>query len=879
MRGPLVHTIFFLSGIAGLVYQVVWVRQFGLVFGNTIHSAALVSGVFVCGLGLGSWAAGLLSDRRYAAEADVGLRLYALAELGIAALGLALALLLPHLGDWSAAISSYSLDARGWHVLSAGSLVLRYLTALALLAPVTLLMGATLTLLIRHLVRSDLAAAGWRIGLLYGFNTAGAALGALLVDLALVPTGGLLRTQLFAVALNVIAGLGALGLRAGGRRSPAPQEVSEPPPGAAPGDRASRQVMLAVFVSGLAGMGMEILWFRFLTSAVGQFRVVFSVLLAVILLGIWLGSVAAGWLTRRYGRPARLFAASQIAFALCTILCFLLFDESRAAPPASPTAEAGALGRLLSAAASISLPTLRLVALPAFFMGFSFPLANAAVQTSELAVGRRAGLLYLGNTLGSVTGSLAAGFLLLPLGGIKWSGLVLIVCAALAPLPLLRAVRAKPAALRATPGDRRLRAVTAFGVLLTAAGLVGWSALPREDFVLRSFGDASDVGEYLREPYLLTASEGILESIVILDVPGRGGRTLYTNGHSMSATSMQAQRYMRAFAHVPLSQMESPREVLVICFGVGNTLHAASLHPSVERLEIVDLSQHVLEQAHYFAATNGDVLADERVTVYVNDGRQHLRMRDDAVYDLVTLEPPPIEFAGVASLYSREFYALARSRLRPGGMLTQWLPIHDVPGAVARSMIRAMLDVFPDTVLLGASYGDLILLGVNGDPPRFDPARHAAALAERPAVAADLARYEMGSALELAAMFAGSARTLEAATADVPALTDDHPILEYARSWFDPGSVPREIFDSSDVRGFCPDCFVDGRPAPGFERLPVYLRILQTIHDDPHFWERGRSGSEAYALRFPPRLMPAVRRTVAGSPYLQRLLPGLAAPP
>ena len=135
---------------------------------------------------------------------------------------------------------------------------------------------------------------------------------------------------------------------------------------------------------------------------------------------------------------------------------------------------------------------------------------------------------------------------------------------------------------------------------------------------------------------------------------------------------------MRALVHIPLLSMPSPQRVLVIGFGVGNTTHAATLHPSVQQVDIADLSQHVLEHASYFRETNGGVLEDPRVKVFVNDGRQHLQMQPEGTYDLVTLEPPPIAYAGVGSLYSREFYTLARSRLKPGGYLTQG----DVPVAV-----------------------------------------------------------------------------------------------------------------------------------------------------------------------------------------------------
>jgi spermidine synthase len=190
-RGPggsrLLYLIFFLSGASGLVYQVVWVREFGNVFGNTIHSASLVIAIFMCGLGVGSYLAGRWADHRYADRPASLLAAYGWVELAIAGAGLLVTLLLPQLGEVSAAISWYTRDAEGWYVLALGSSLTRYAIAVLLLTPVTLLMGGTLTLLIRHCVQRDLSEAGWRIGVLYGINTAGAALGAFLCDYLLIP--------------------------------------------------------------------------------------------------------------------------------------------------------------------------------------------------------------------------------------------------------------------------------------------------------------------------------------------------------------------------------------------------------------------------------------------------------------------------------------------------------------------------------------------------------------------------------------------------------------------------------------------------------------------------------------------------------------------
>src|SRR5437667_4565035 len=208
----LLYLLFFFSGLSGLIYQVVWVRLFGNAFGNTLYSTSLVVAVFMLGLGVGSWLAGAWADRRYATQPESLLRAYGYFELAIGVLGLAVSALLPHLSNVSALVPSYSRDPNGWYVLSTTSYLTRGAIAIVLLTPVTLLMGGTLTLLIRHLVRKDFDIGGWRIAVLYGINTVGAALGCLLTDFALVPASGLRGAQMVAVFFNILAAVGALYL-------------------------------------------------------------------------------------------------------------------------------------------------------------------------------------------------------------------------------------------------------------------------------------------------------------------------------------------------------------------------------------------------------------------------------------------------------------------------------------------------------------------------------------------------------------------------------------------------------------------------------------------------------------------------------------------
>ena len=946
----LVYFLFFCSGLSGLIYQVIWVRVFGNVFGNTIYSASLVIAVFMLGLGVGSYVVGVWADRRYAAHPESLLRAYGYVELVIGLMGLGISALLPHLGQVSALVSSYSRDANGWYVLSTSSYVARGAIAIVLLTPITLLMGGTLTLLIRHLVRRDFDIGGWRIAVLYGVNTAGAALGCFLTDFALVPTSGLRSTQMVAVFFNVVAAAGALWLAGSPARYPrwgalASRTTPTPVPRQARGKAATAGgrvvavglgesvamspraspalalTSLALGLSGFGAMGMEILWFRHFTILLGGFRAVFSLLLTVILVGIVAGSLVGGFVHRRTAQPAAWLMVVQALFVAATLLGLATSDARtvEAALMADPGYQAAAVvGRAVEATAVWprrlaelwfnARPILLEVAVPALLMGFAFPLANAIVQSTERFVGRRAGVLYLSNTVGAVCGSLVAGFLLLPTVGIQASATILTIAAGLAVVPLYfatvggvpppltqalrlaasRVARAAGAATRASAAAQPARGEAARGVgvpateatlwgqgphaprmpraataalagsmLIGGAALGLWLLLPSDYIITRALAAS------MENETLLTLSEGVVEVIAVMEVPGNG-RRLLTNGHSMSSTARGAQRYMRALAHIPLLCIDDPETVLVIGFGVGNTTHAATLHPSIRRVEVADLSRDILAHASYFKDATRDVLNDARVVVYVNDGRHHLQMQPAASYDLIALEPPPPGRAGVAALYSSEFYSLARARLKPKGYISQWLPAYQVPAATTLEMIRAFLEVFPQAVLLSGAEADLLLVGVNDSRIEIDPARLAAGLSSAPAVEADLERLDLGSLPEIVGTFVGSAQTLAEATRDSASVSDDRPIQEYGvGSLLNLNAgVPASVVDLSQVAAWCPRCFVDGKPVPLVEGLDTYLALLN----------RAYLASRAEMTRT-HRLPDFGTRVVAGSAYLGAIVP------
>jgi spermidine synthase len=545
----------------------------------------------------------------------------------------------------------------------------------------------------------------------------------------------------------------------------------------------------------------------------------------------------------------------QGLFVVTTLLGLVSVDARQIRDAAVGQAALDGWGRAAAELWFNAKPILLVAGVPSLLMGFTFPLANGLIQQVESQVGGRAGLLYLANTAGAVGGSLAAGFVLLPLFGLQASTTLLAAVSAVAivPLHVIARTGAQSERLPGPAGISRGSAPWLAGSVTMAGAALGlWLLLPSDYLISR--------GLLFPVAKAHALSEGLTEVIAVTDGPD-GGRVLVTNGHPMSSTELFSQRYMRAMAHIPLLSLENPRRVLVLCYGVGNTAHAATLHPSVERVEVVDLSRHVLQHSSYFSDFNHDVLRDPRVAVYINDGRHHLQMEPPDAYDLITLEPPPIVHAGVAALYSREFYASARSRLTPHGYISQWLPVFGVPHSMVLSMIRAFVEVFPNAVLLSGANTNLLLIGTRSARNEIDPVRVDAALSRAPAVRADLQRLDLGTVREIVGTFVGSAATLDAATRNATPMTDDRPLQEYGRKSlldFDEGGIPPSVVAVTEVASWCPGCFGDGKPSALVEGLDTYLALTNLAYQSPlaDTSRTTRSG-----------------RTIAGSGYLGAIVP------
>ncbi|MCK6481876.1 MAG: fused MFS/spermidine synthase, partial [Planctomycetes bacterium] len=667
--------LFLLSGAAALVYEVSWTRRLVLLVGSTSGATALLLSAYMLGLAIGARLGGPVADR-----SRRPLRLYALLECGAAAF----ALLLPHLLDGLSSLRL--LTAAGREPLLFGA------AFLALLLPTTLL-GATLPALARA-VTEDPAAAGRRVGALYAANTLGAVAGALGAGFVLVEALGVDGAGRAAVALSLLVAAGAwlLGDRDAGEGAAGAGAGEEPAPEPAPG--VLRAATAAAFAGGFVGLAAEVLWTRQLVFLLQGFTATFAAMLGAFLLGSALGGAFFSRVAGRTERPLALLGWLQVGVAVAAAGALALLREQygvvqwlRGAtdPFDSPRADHFAL--LLSAAFVVLGP-------PAFLMGGVFPAAVRAAAGGLGDLGARVGRIYAANTLGAVLGSLAAGFAGVPLLGTGWSA------AAAALLSLLAGAATLLAARRLEPSPRAGRRIPLLAAAGVAVVLLAALGRPGEPMILRS---GVFLGPRGRENELLEAREGRAGLASVVRNVRNGYTSLYTD-EFLAASTEGRYRYMRMLGHIPVVLAEDPRRVLVMAFGTGTTAGSLSTHPSVERLDVVEISPEVLEVADRFESVNRGVVARAgkegrpEVRLHVDDARRFVLASGDT-WDVITLEPLLPYTPGAVHLYTREFYALCRERLSPGGALCQWFPVHSMSRDDFRMLVASFIDVFPETSL------------------------------------------------------------------------------------------------------------------------------------------------------------------------------------
>ena len=743
--------ILFLSGAAGLAYEVVWLRLLSNTLGASQVATTTVLVVFMVGLALGSaWIARSIDRRRRP------LRVYALLELAIGGC----ALCMPVGLSWVEALDR-SLGAGGD---GAAALIRRAAAAAVVLLAPTIVMGATLPAIGAFMRRR--APAGRSFTIAYAAQLAGAAGGTLLASFWLIPRLGLDGSSRVGALANFTAA--ALAWRLGGADDGAAVTSAEDAAAAgafggserAPQRRLARLGLVDVFLSGLLLLGSEVLFTRVLVLSATAKVHSFALMLFVFLLGLALASALVARLPERAAaHPATPFAILLVGAAglllSCRVALALPEPLLLATQHDGSIAPAAYLRLVLVLSAAIMLPTVAT-------LGMVLPLS---LRRAALEGGGAVGRALCVNTAGSVLGPLVVPWVILPACGILGSlGVLAFValCGALLHLPTL---------------EPRPRLVALAAAL--AGGAVVWLAAPpfagtpRLDATL--YADATV--RKSAAPSILRHVEGPTCTVTVAE-RGRGERSLRLDGFEAAAAPVAGvnhYQYMRIMAHLPALLHRGPvGRGLVICCGTGTTAGTLLLH-ATQGVDLVDLHDEVLSCLTFFSGVNHDLARDRRCTKIADDGRAWLR-RTTERYDVVTLEPMPPQYAGMTQLYSVEFDRAAAAVLNEGGVICQWLPWHLMEPAQALAITKAMASVLPH-VQVWEHDRTGVLIG-SREPLELDAAR-LAELAKSAAIAADLAAADLASPAAWCDAFLCDANDLGDALKAVAPIVDDRPALEY----------------------------------------------------------------------------------------------------
>lgn len=762
MPGRVFLWVFGLSGAAALLYEVLWLRWLTLSVGHTAAAVGILLAAFMGGLAVGAWGAGRTAGALSPARA---LNAYAVLELGIASC----ALLLPPVIESARPLLVWAYAGSGGRLFD---MVMAGL-ALVLLAVPAAAMGATYPLAVRWAARP---------AALYAANTAGAAIGAALTGFFLIPALGMFGTTLVGVVLNVAAAAGAIGLA---RREQAWGAADSStslgagkarPTGSAVTARhtdAVRIALVAAFVAGLVSLMFQVTWTRILAMVIGPTTYAFSAMLVAVIAGIALGSaIVAVRMPRTPSRAAVWCGAALVAAAAAALAAGFVVDRV-------PLMMAAAVSRPDVTFDAVFLRQVLLVVvlqLPlTIALGAVFPLTLALTSLDRDGTARGVAVLYALNTCGAIAGALLGSFVLIPAAGLQGSiriGAGLLLAAGWAVVRI-----------GAKPPRRGALAFSAIAAAMAVAALMmpPWNAarLANGGYRYAEALAAGDLETGLEAGQLVYYREGAAGTVSVRQVPGALSLAIDGKVDASNAADMLTQKLL---AHLPLLLHPSPRRVAIVGLGSGVTLGAALTHP-IERADVVEISPQVVEASRFFSRENHDALDDPRTRLIVGDGRAHLHLSQDQ-YDVIISEPSNPWMAGVATLFTREFFLAARARLAPGGLLTQWAHTYSISEDDLRSIVATFLSVFPEGTAWLVADSDLLLIGGTGPIPALESEIGEAWA--RPGVAADLAEIDVRNPLSVLSLYVAGGDALQRFAEGAVIQTDDRLQLEY--------TAPRAVY-------------------------------------------------------------------------------------
>ncbi|HEV8541650.1 MAG TPA: SAM-dependent methyltransferase [Verrucomicrobiae bacterium] len=790
--------LFFATGCAALIYEVVWFQLLQLVIGLGNVSLAVVLGTYMGGMCLGSLFVTRLVPRRFHP-----LRVYAMIELLIALCGVALLFLIPAIAEFYTEFMGRGLP----------SLLLRAFFAGICLLPPTVLMGATLPVLSRS-VEHRHNAASW-IGFFYTANIVGAVFGCLLAGFYLLRVFDSATAAYVAAGINTAVAIASVLLAIVIKPSaPAVEVALERPDASSEENRSALSpqthfpIYLALGLSGMSALGAEVVWTRLLSLVLGGTVYTFSIVLAVFLLGLGLGSGLGSVWSRLMKRPS-------VAFSLCQALLAIAIGWSayaiaRSLPywPVNPSIS-------LSPWFNFQLDIARCLwaVLPAAILwGASFPLALAAIQSSQEDSAAAVGRLYAANTLGAIVGALLFTLVVIPVAGTHHAEQILIAIAALSGMLLLFSTdqTTEPHLPQFRPprliGACALIAISALLILNVSPAPWGLAAYGR---FMATYGrrlapfivDEKDVPTNGGWPDIFCTYHGEgLNGTVAVTKWKSGQRSFHSAGKVQASNEAQDMRLQRMLGHISALVHEKPESVLVVACGAGVTAGSFVVHPEVKRIVICDIEPLVPKHvAPLFKQENYDVVNDPRTELVFDDGRHFVRTTKEK-FDVITSDPIDPWVKGCAALNTVEYYQMCKEHLKPGGVMSLWIPLYESNSEATKTLIATFFQVFPNGILWsneldGEGY-DAVLFG-QAEPTHID----VDALQERldrpdhARVRQSLAEVGFRTAVSLLSTYAGRALDLREWMRNAQINTDKNLRLQYlAGMWFN-SYVESDILD------------------------------------------------------------------------------------
>jgi spermidine synthase len=752
---PALVCLFFLtSGFSALIYQVAWVRILSVSFGTTIYAISSVLTVFMAGLALGSYLFGRWIDRW-----QRPLLVYGVLELALAIYVALLVVGMPWIQQMTLSL------LRGRELSHTSTSLIKFAIAGLVLLPPTTFMGGTLPVLAKFVTRSSRTIGQW-LGRLYGLNTLGAVFGSLAAAYLLILWLGVNGTMLLAASLTALVGLAscalALRLASGPQEEMSPADLQDPPAGGPAGEGStpiseipgSRLAVLytVAFSSGFTVLAAEVLWTRLFVNFLTANVLVFATILGAFLAGIALGSfLVSRWVDR--------LRALDVAVCISLLASAVLLG-------ASVLGQGGlgilfqkirSLGNLsLSSQVDLSLACMfLLVALPATVFGTVLPSLFRWSSSSLTTLGRDVGRLYAWNTIGSIAGSFASGFLMIPFLGLNASVLLLgLLYGLLAALVV---------------GRTDLR-IAAGAIALAASILLAMPSVRRPVYWFN--GGFTQLVRVPPERTLFLA-EGVEGTVGVL---GSGDvKALTVNGVAVAESSLHDLWDLLLKAHLPMLLHEDPRRVALVGLGAGVSLGAVEAYEEPERIDTIEIAPEVVPAHRLFASVNRRSWEDPRLQLWINDGR-HFLLTTENRYDVISVDPtdPPVVYQ-----YTQDFIQLCHDRLDEGGIMVQWVPLFHLSPMHLRIIMRAFLNVFAESSLWydGTS---VLLMGRRGKPLEIDVQRMERRLLQ-PGVADSMAMIGSPDVWRLLSTYVAGPDALELIVGrDVPENSDDRPYLEYA---------------------------------------------------------------------------------------------------